>query len=201
VRPEYNPRVITANHEAGHALAYIELEIPFAYVEIMRPVNVETGDIGFIRTADGLIAGQVVIDFMRWLKEGVELTPEDNVLISMAGLAAEQLDRRRPHLGKNDVRSSAKQDYETAISITEGWLLHKRYHFDSPEAYIKDQFQFVHRLLKRDRPKHTTLVSALLERGRLTYNECMTVVEAAGNAWGAEPRDAACEPPTKFANR
>ena len=173
-------RLQTARHEAGHALVHILTGIPFLNVEIGRKFDVDTlldDKIPGFMEHDGTYSNGVVrSDPLRVIRDlDGRLDPQDVVLISMSGIAGEQIHYKQPVWRTQDWRwqGGGRFDYEDAkhVVLTRGLCRWRKRH-----AYLRSRFFAAWELLGVHRDEHNALVKALLKRNILSYDGCVSII-------------------------
>ena len=144
-----------AMHEAGHAVFCIVYGFPFHHVEI----HVKETDAG--QVLGGGVAGA-----------GVGMTESHWRTALMCGVAGEQVNRKNARLTVVDILRTGNGDFNKLVdSLSALGLDTKSKSCD--RYYINPIFKEAHDVVVEHRTLHALLTDALLERGRLTWGQCL----------------------------
>lgn len=136
-----------ARHEAGHALVSIVYGFPFQQIDI---------DDG---TGDMQVAGA-----------GLGMTDHQWHIALMCGFAGEKVNQKNARLTLVDILMNGHGDFEKLVdSFTALGGNPKSKSFD---RYSNRIFEEAHNIVVEHRALHALLTKALLERSRLTWDEC-----------------------------
>ena len=145
----------TAKHESGHVICNLALGRPFEFVELVEPESLCAADLDGQQdtTVSGFVGGRVHYD-------DEPVADFNRAIILMGGVAGERINQRVRTLTFIDILRSAELDYEQAKKICS-------------EAEIDVALRRAHAIVQRHRAAHEAIASALLERGRLSYEGCV----------------------------
>jgi hypothetical protein len=151
---------------SGHAAVALLLKVAFRRVAIGDAVGHGDAKVHNNRTVDGGVFGTDV---------HTPVSIADWVMLDMAGVAGTRINRKKAgRLGVVEVIGTAQFDYESAIStLCENGCSDK-----GDDEFIDMQLAAGHGLLRRFQPLHAALTDELLEKGQLTYLECLQLFES-----------------------
>jgi hypothetical protein len=167
-----------AKHEIGHVLLSLALERPFESVEIISDTDEKLAGVSVSATIDNLggSAAGVVRGY------GAGMTDREWVIACMAGVAGERVNRKNAgRLTFVDLLMSAENDWRQANEVCTPAHLkmwgYKRSATDV-DTYLNECLAVAHDIIVRFKDVHSRLVELLLEKGKLTYQECKEVWDA-----------------------
>jgi hypothetical protein len=128
-----------------------------------------------VEICDGMENPERIVARMR----GAGAIPPDHefVIISMAGVAGERANREKA--GRFTIverELSAEGDYQNALPFctTEHIRLYAR-RAKTRGGYLNECLKEAHNIVINAKPVHTLMVEALLQKGVLTYAECLSI--------------------------
>jgi len=161
-------RLSTAKHEVGHGLVLLALDLPFMSIEIIPgEITIDTPNMGFVLDRGDLCLGVVRTDAVAWIVGGCQMNAEDRIMQSLAGVAGEQIDWKKPVFKRGDWKEAARSDMEDAKQLAR-----------VTKTKIEPEFHRAWEFLRRYRKAHAALTAALVSKSILTYQECKAIWEA-----------------------
>ncbi len=98
----------------------------------------------------------------------------------MAGVAGERINRKKPGTFTFvDILTGAKSDWQQArrhIQRVQRAGIKRRWIITDEDRYMNERFVDVWRELKALKTAHEAVTQALIERGRLTYDEVKAII-------------------------
>jgi len=162
----------SAKHEAGHALLFLLFGCEFDSIEIKENVanDYDMSTLSFGKVAVGVVRGGVGC-----------IGHHEEVIVHMAGIAGERVDRQRPgKFGFTDVLSGAEADWRAARAIcTPEYLAGFGQTGMNEDQYLSAALANAHSLIVQFKDAHTAMVNALVEKRVLTYDECRALTRSA----------------------
>ena len=155
-----------ASHEAGHAVAYLVLGKKFNFASVEDSHNNE-----YMGTLDFTgVTGDI------W-------TLDELGTASMAGLAGERIAVSRPcgRLTEKAYNDGAYFDFAYIVNLYVGADICEGLETDWKETpyfakkFVNDSLWEAYTLLTKHRDLHTRLTDALIEHGRLTFDQCREI--------------------------
>jgi len=147
-----------AMHEAGHAVFRVVHGFPFHHVEI--DIDDGTGDM----SNPGQVAGA-----------GLNLGVKEHQwqITIMCGLAGEKVNQKNARLTMVDTLMTGYGDFHMLVDslIDSGFNLKSKFF----HRYTRLIFKEAHDFVVEHRALHALLTEALLERSRLTWDECLAL--------------------------
>ncbi len=159
-----------AKDECGHAVVALAFGGTFTDIEIGEGTT----------TDRDLSPGQKIGGVIRGVGNG--LTDPRYVVTLMAGVAGERVNRKKPGtLSFTDILMGADSDYRDArVICTPRHIRYLARRATTVNGYLNECLASAFIVIQQHKRVHAALVEALMEHGKLTYEQCVEMVERQG---------------------